>query len=190
MKWIKSCIRTIFPEYAFYRVYSVETSATQELEECLWLMGPINDVREICSSPDPALRSLAQYAGDEAFGFGAWDNGKLAAVCWFWAGKRYQTRNFWPLLTHEAKLVQITTSTACRGRGIASSLIKFAGTEMKKAGFERLFARVWHSNRPSIAAFERAGWRYTAFVLEIRPFVFKKSWRFIKRVRQGQVVAL
>ena len=68
---------------------------------------------------DPSIQELASYKGGEAFGFEARVDGELAAACWFWAGERYKTGNFWPLRDDEAKLVQIATAERFRGRGIA-----------------------------------------------------------------------
>jgi RimJ/RimL family protein N-acetyltransferase len=181
MGWLHSVARKIFGEYAFYVIYGAQPDKVAEVDRNACALGPIPNVGEIERSEDPALRALAQYSGDEALAFGAWLDGRLTAVCSFWFGARYATRNFWPLRPHEAKLVQIVTSEAFRGRGIASKLIAYASREMGKLGFRRLYARIWHSNRASVSAFRKAGWEYTGLVVEIFPFGAKKPWRFVRR---------
>lgn len=71
--------------------------------------------------------------------------------------------------TDEAKLVQVIVAPTMRGRGAATSLIRFAGASMLHDGFDRLYARIWVTNLPSIRAFERAGWRRIALVLHVYP---------------------
>ena len=48
---------------------------------------------------------------------------------------------------------------------------------MRKRGFVRLYARIWHNNLPSIRAFIKAGWKYERFVLELEPFRIGKRLR-------------
>jgi GNAT superfamily N-acetyltransferase len=182
MGWLHSFAGRILGEYSLYRMYSADPVEVAELDGNGYVLGPITDICEIECSQDPDLRAVVQYCGDEALAFGAWRDGKLAAVCSFWFGARYATRNFWPLQAHEAKLVQIVTSEAFRGRGIASRLIAYASRQMGKLGFCRLYARIWHSHGASVCAFRRAGWKYAGLVIEIFPFGAKKPWRFVTRV--------
>ncbi len=89
---------------------------------------------------------------------------QVVSACVYWWGQTYAThRNFWTLLENDAKLVQVSTLPSCRKLGLASSLISRSTIRMRESGFQRLFARIWHSNASSVSAFERAGWRRIAF---------------------------
>jgi RimJ/RimL family protein N-acetyltransferase len=127
------------------------------------------------------IRALENYRGDDAACFAIFETDSPVAVCWFWFGETYTQRNFWPLQDRQAKLVQITTALPYRGKGYAPRLLAFAAAEMKHRGFEQLYARIWHSNSPSIAAFEKAGWRYGAFVAELHPLGKTRPWRIVRR---------
>ncbi len=135
----------------------------------------------ITGSPHREIREMIWYGGDGTFCFGAWFAGDLVAACFYWNARRYQARNFWPLSPADAKLVQVTTAKRFRGRGVAASLIGAASASMMSQGFENLYARIWHSNRPSLRAFRTAGWRYIAFVAEFEPPGLKR-YRFVRKV--------
>ena len=84
MEWLHSFARRIFGEYSFYRIYGAEPGQIAEPNQSSCVLGQITDVCEIDASEDPALRALVQYGGEEALVFGAWLDGKLAAVCSLW----------------------------------------------------------------------------------------------------------
>jgi RimJ/RimL family protein N-acetyltransferase len=105
-------------------------------------------------------------------------------VCWYWYGERYrQSRNFWPLQSGEAKLIELGTRENARGAGYASMLIAESSRRMFEGGFTRLFARIWHSNEPSLRAFEKAGWRNVAFIVELEIRGIRRKLRFDLRHR-------
>jgi L-amino acid N-acyltransferase YncA len=66
-----------------------------------------------------------------------------------------------------AKLVQVTVQGSERGRGIGSELIARSTELVLQQDFDRLYARIWHSNKGSIRAFEKAGWRSVALALGV-----------------------
>lgn len=166
MSIVKRLASWILGDYDLYRIYQFDLSRAE---------GPPSSVARLAEVDERALvgtdlRDLAQYAGTGAHGFGAWLGSDLAATCWFWNEERYRQRNFWPIQNDEAKLVQISTAEHYQGRGIAFDLIRFGMNEMKTRGYRRVYARVWHSNRPSIGLFEKAGWKYVAFVARVSIF--------------------
>lgn len=181
MSVIKTLCKTIagklLGEYSPYFIYRMSGAQPVALssEQSGLQVHPIND--EQLAAADPALQEQAGYLGSESHAFGCFLDGKLVGVCFYWFGKRYERRGFWPLKPGEAKLVQIIVSPNARGRGAASFLIKASAIAMGECGFSTLYARIWHSNVPSLRAFEKAGWRRTAFVLEINPLRRKKPWR-------------
>jgi RimJ/RimL family protein N-acetyltransferase len=64
-----------------------------------------------------------------------------------------------------------------RGKRIAPALIEASLHDVRRHGFERAYARVWHSNHPSLRAFQSAGWQRVATVVELHPFGRKKPLR-------------
>lgn len=129
------------------------------------------------ATADVLMQEQANYLGSESLAFGFFLDQQLAGVCFYWFGERYKRRGFWPLQQAEAKLVHIIVSPSVRGRGVASKLIQVSAEAMADAGFSSLYARIWHSNRSSLRAFEKAGWSRIAFVLEFNPFRAKKPLR-------------
>lgn len=90
-------------------------------------------------------------------------------TCAVWFGEKYKTRNYWPLKSGECKLISLETSAEARGRGIAPLVLRHATRQMAAQGFNRVYARVWHSNAASLRAFSKAGWRKHAVVIEVFP---------------------
>jgi ribosomal protein S18 acetylase RimI-like enzyme len=92
----------------------------------------------------------------------------MIAACAYWWGERFRReRHSWDLKNQEAKLVQIYTDSGFRGLGLAPAMIGLSAEMMRTAGFEGLFARIWHNNVSSVRAFEKAGWLYAAFVVRL-----------------------
>ncbi len=176
---LKQAARVLLGEYSLYWVYRCGDGAPAPGgAEVKAVQG--GDVRHC---PDPTIAEQAGYAGDGSEAFGAWHDGALAAVCFYWHGERYRPRGFWPLGATEAKLVQIVTAPAARGRGLATALIVGSHRLMAERGWTALYARVWHSNLPSRAAFEKAGWHRVAFVAELDPLRRGRPWRLRWRVK-------
>lgn len=178
---LKRAARLLFGDYAAYFIYVIEAQdrpapGKQERGDSLQFVTLTSDSPS--SGSDPLIEEQRWYGGEGAYGFACVDGSQVVGVCYFWAGDRYRTRNFWPLKNNEAKLVQVVVAPAMRGRGVATSLIRFAADSMLKNGFERLYARIWVTNGPSIRAFERAGWRRIAMVAGIYP-----PWNSRKELR-------
>lgn len=138
---------------------------------------------DLAACGQQTLAEQAWYLGSEAVAFGWYADDALQAVCVYWYGDRYRSRNFWPLTAKEAKLVQVITAPSARGRGYAGKLIAASADAMADDGFERMLARVWLTNTPSLRAFRSAGWRRVALVITGEP-----RWLNGKpvRVRLGQ----
>lgn len=176
---LKSAARMILGEYSFYLILQRDVA-----EGVVPVPPQATDYRiaavgraEIESSGDPLMLEQASYAGSGAMAYGCWIDGRLVGLCFYWYGERYRARGFWPLQPDEAKLVQIITVPAMRGRQVAAALIAYSCADVMRHGFRRTFARVWHSNSPSLRAFGRAGWRRCATVIEINPLRRTRPWR-------------
>lgn len=187
-RFFKPILHFMFGDYAIYRIYTcAEAAAAPQLS-------PYNaslavreiGVAELACSTDILMREQTGYLGEDSFGFACFDGERIVGVCIYWFGERYKTkRNFWPLAEHQAKLVQIITLPEMRGRQVASTLIALSNRAMLEKGFDCNFARIWHSNTPSLRAFERAGWRYVATVVEVNPFRLRRPLR-LQLSKSGQ----
>lgn len=169
---LKRAARWLFGDYAAYFIYSIgpqDRSAlrAEDRPDTLQFVPLTSDIH--FSGSDPLIAEQQWYGGEDSYGYACIDGTQVVGVCYFWTGDRYRTRNFWPLKSNEAKLVQVVVAPETRGRGVATSLIRFAADSMLEDGFERLYARIWVTNAPSIRAFERAGWCRIAMVAGIYP---------------------
>ena len=171
-EFIKKLARLLLGEYSAYKIYSWPTSSGVPITQkpsTTFRIEPV-DRETIHCNGEPEIREQAGYAGPESYAYACFDGDSIVGVCFYWFGDRYRTRNFWPLENGEAKLVQIISLSAMRGRGVAAALVDASSRDMVKKGFRQLYARIWHSNLPSLRAFEKAGWARIAFVLEVHPF--------------------
>jgi len=168
-KYAKWAARRVFGDYSIYFIYACDdpgpegpTDLAASAMRC-----QIVDEGQIASSTDAVIAGQVEYCGPDSHAFACFAADRVVAACFYWFGERYRRRNFWPLKENEAKLVQIVTVADMRGRGVAASLIAFSSREMRRRGFENLYARIWHSNEPSLRAFSHAGWRRIALVIEV-----------------------
>lgn len=140
----------------------------------------VDDLRTIDGLRNPVLK---YYWGDskrDTWVFGAWLDSKLAGFCCFTGGETYRDRpNNWPLQPGEAELTEVATMPEFRGRGVASRLIVHGVSQMNQCGYSRFFARVWHSNYASMAAFRKAGWTRAACLLDVTPRLPARRFRFV-----------
>lgn len=85
-------------------------------------------------------------------------------------GKEYKDnfRNYIPLKPNEAKIIDVVTAKEFRGKGYIGKLLTYTENEMLSKGITTLLARIWHSNKSSKKAFEKNGWTYEGFKLEIK----------------------
>lgn len=176
---VKKAARALLGEYSAYQIYSQSRKdplSARPTTTAPFSVVPVDEFA-ITSSLDALIRDQVGYAGLESKAYACFDRDRMVAVCFYWHGNRYLTRNFWPLVGGEAKLVQIVALPDMRGRGIATMLIAASCHDMMRQGFNRVYARIWHSNVPSIRAFERAGWQRIALILEINPFRQARSIR-------------
>lgn len=169
-KILKKSAKLLLGEYKVFKIY------TQDLKN----FSANNKFPENFCPYQQDYKHVKGFSGPQSHGFIYLDDGgeKKLSRCWYWYDDRYKERNFWPLIKGEAKLVDIETLQEARGMGIASNLIIYSSNEMKKLGFERLYARIWHSNTPSLRAFAKAGWKPHCLVIEIYPLGKKIRFKF------------
>lgn len=186
-KWLA---RFLFRDYSIYRVYQRTCRDNAMAKERVapeagkFRFRSVTEV-EVRSSLDELIAQQAWYHGEGAHAYACWDSSRIVGLCFFWHGKRYAERNFWPLAKKEAKLVQLIVLPEMRNKGIARDLIEFAVHDMAQRGFERAYARIWWNNEPSLRAFENAGWKPFATVVEFRFRGQSKPLRF-RRISHTQ----
>ena len=182
---IKRLSQLLFGDYSIYRIYSRETGGgTVDVPTGHGLHFARVEQAPVEASADTLIREQAWYFGTDSQVFAYLEGSRIISLCVFWYADRYRTRNFWPLAEREAKLVQIVTLPEKRGSGIATGLIANASAAMFTNGFVRLYARIWHSNAPSLRAFQRAGWKRVATVIKIYPLRRKRPLRLTLRARR------
>jgi ribosomal protein S18 acetylase RimI-like enzyme len=164
---LKAALARLFGDYSYYRILASPTEfPPPDADEASSVVSA--DVQSLESARSEEIRAQSWYAGPGAQVFAWRQDQEIVAVCAFWHGDRYAERAFWPLKPGEAKLVQIVVDPAFRARGIATRLIEHSSARMRGFGFTRLYARVWHSNAPSLRAFQGARWQRIASVVEIK----------------------
>ena len=182
---LSSCARWLFGEYSLYFVYRWQSGGQGEVSISDQLLRPT--ANELLRSERTLLAEQAWYLGSGCDAFAMADEAGIAAVCFYWHGERYKQRGFWPLSPGEAKLVQIVVDPSARGKGLAKQLIEASAASMRQQGWQSLYARIWHSNKPSLLAFERAAWQRIAIVAELYPMGSKRKLRIqIPLSRSGQ----
>jgi len=170
----KSVLHRLLAEYSIFWIYRFAAQDLHSINEGVDSAPgiepfPLTKSREL---PPGIIAQQSGFLGDGAKAFikkeveGSQE--QAGAICIYWHGDRYATRNFWPLKESEAKLVQIVTDPKFRGRGAATQLIQYSSVQMLQQGFTTLYARVWHSNTPSLRAFERAGWKRRVLAIELK----------------------
>ena len=180
LRVVKRLARLLLGDYSAYQILCLapERGSTPEVK-----LSSTYDIRsvgamDIDTSPATLIREQVWYCGPGSHAYACFADGTIVGVCFYWFGERYRSRNFWPLGNGEAKLVQIVALPEMRGRGVATQLIEESGLDMARQGFDRMYARVWHSNTPSLRAFEKAGCRQIALVIEVNPFRRARPIRF------------
>jgi RimJ/RimL family protein N-acetyltransferase len=188
---LHAILRFLAGDYQLWRIYSIAASQCRE-PDTRFDIRPIEDL-SIFTRPDlevPLRR--ANWYKPGAMGFAAWRDDNLDGVCWFWPGHLLTERNIGQQPDDCAELIQITVSTEQRGKGTGPALINFAGRRLHEAGYRRLYAQIWLTNRPSIRAFEKAGWKQVGWFIEFQPFFLSKKiamrWAFRERLADSNTI--
>jgi GNAT superfamily N-acetyltransferase len=181
---LQRAVRVIAEDYWNGWLYECETGGAEPAAGVV-RCAAVEDVAQILHSQDQELRKQAWRPEKDMWAFGAWVNGRLAAVCWFQAREAYRRHGgLFKLAPDEAELVQITTASEFRGRGVAAALIGYGAAAMAQAGFRKLYAKIWRGNTSSLRAFERAGWTRCARFFSLRVRRRKEPVLFMFRVRR------
>jgi ribosomal protein S18 acetylase RimI-like enzyme len=154
---LKRALHGVFKEYALYRVCTIDTRDGVEPRPGDFTFGLVRDSTELQNSPYPEIKRYANAVVANNHLLGAWRTGQLVGLCC--CSARTKQGDPWTLRPGEAALSHIVTAMPYRSLGIATKLITFAVRHMGEAGYVRLYAWIWHSNIPSVRAFQKAGWK-------------------------------
>ncbi len=181
---IRSLAHGLLGDYRLYRIYEYERPRERLPARGNETLRAISE-QDMETAEDEKIREHSWYGGDDSHGFGGFVDNRLVATCWFWGNQRFRDEELFVLKGNEAVLVDLITSERYRGMGIAPRLIEFAAVELANMGVTRLVTWIWHSNRSSIRAFEKAGWKYKRFFISLNmPFVRRRirlSWKVLSR---------
>ncbi len=165
-KYLKTLSRLLLRDYTFYHIYGRECLGERASLPAEFRFEPI-EKNQIDISQDGMIVEQTWYHSNCTHAYACIEGSRIVGLVFFWYGEGYSKRNFWPLADKEAKLVQLFVLPEMRGRGIGTSLIEFATQDMFCNGFKYVYARIWRSNVSSLQAFEHAGWKRMATVIEI-----------------------
>lgn len=125
-------------------------------------------IEALASSPTERMRKSAAYARCGMNGYVMVARDRPVCVAHFAEPHEYERSATWPLKDGEAAMMDIATEEAERGRGLAVEMIRATSGIYEEKGHKRLLAFIWWSNRPSVRAFSKAGWRRIGLALEMR----------------------
>ncbi|MBN9125079.1 MAG: hypothetical protein BGO99_06840 [Nitrosospira sp. 56-18] len=184
---VRKLAQLFLRDYSIYHIYGRECVGERGATD-IGLRFEAVEEKVIMESEDEMIVEQAWYCGNYAKAYACMSDSRIVGLCFFWYGKRYSTRNFWPLKEDEAKLVQLIVLPSMRGKGIATRLVEFATYDMAQLGFRYVYARIWWSNWPSLQAFERAGWRYITTVIDLFLPYRKKPLRLKLTKKSSDIV--
>ncbi len=128
----------------------------------------IETTRQVAGCEYPEISRHAWYTSKPGHSYGAWENGRLVCFCTYWTNTEDNLpRRFRNIRDDEIVMVDLITAESARGKGLSVQMMAFSASELKKLGYRRCLTWIWHSNHPSIRAFEKAGWIYDYFLIEL-----------------------
>jgi len=95
-------------------------------------------------------------------------DGNVAGFIWIY--REDDTSRLFGLQPNEAELNHGTVLEEHRGKGLFWSVLSFASSWLTSQGYDRVYAGVHSLNTPSMAAFQRAGFRAIGTVLHFGPY--------------------
>ena len=171
---IQKIIEAISLKYEIYKIYKTPIESPNIEDDIEIVEVGQNELEKYDKK---LFKKYLPYFGEESYCYVYVINGTVAGICFYWFGERYKERNFIKLDSNEAKLVQIEVVESMRGKGIAKSLIQHSTKTMHERGFNTLYARIWHSNKPSVKTFTKSGWLYQKTIITVSLAKLKLKFR-------------
>ena len=173
-KLLSGLLRLIFSDYQLNRIYSFDLDGHADVAVDSLSRGEqiriLTSQDEFTAATDERIRDHAWFlTEDHSRVYGIFLEGELLCVCCFWeSGHGQMPVRFANLGAKEAAMADLLTAPECRGRGYAPIITRFAHRDYFDRGYQKLWTWVWHSNVPSIRMFQKVGWRYCYFLVELR----------------------
>jgi GNAT superfamily N-acetyltransferase len=180
---LKRLASVLLGDYGLYRVWQSGAPGTEPPEAERIAVRPVG-IEDVACAQAPEIRDNAWYLGTQCTAYGVFEDEAFLAMACCWWGERYAERHSWPLPPGAVKLVQIVTAPAARNRGLATLLIRHVAQAEGKQGRNPALARIWHSNTPSMKAFEHAGWHPVGWLIQINPLRRPQPWNLVFRRSQ------
>lgn len=167
---VRAAARLLLGDYTLYAVVARVGAPASPALPAGWSLQPIDAtaLSVINAHPDPIVRRAAGFEKRGADGFALWEGDQLLAALHF-HDHRICIADDWPVADGEAMLVNVVTLPEQRGRGAAPLLIAAATHALGYRGIRRFLATVWWTNRASLRAFSKAGWRVVGLSATARP---------------------
>lgn len=183
-EFFKRILRAGFGDYQYWKVYAIDLPYPRPT------LPPGVSIRRVTAEDLAPVSGdgvhVGNYLGEQALGYGLFVDGNLAVLQGAWWGERYireRSGRSWPIPDNAVKTNSLHTFKPYRGRGYASLIKKYALAELGDQGFQKAYARIWHSHRNSIHVSRKAGMRLVGVYIEICPFGRRIELRIPLRLR-------
>lgn len=133
-------------------------------------------VTALGESSTAKVRSSLSYSRAGMKGFVLLAESQPLSVVHFADPSQYDRTGTWPLRAGEVALMDVVTEASARGGGLAVRLLEQTAAQYLRSGTKRLIAFIWWSNRPSVRAFRKSGWRRIGLSIE---WQFRKRWHHL-----------
>jgi GNAT superfamily N-acetyltransferase len=98
-------------------------------------------------------------ANGREFEFSIVENGVCVCTCTTWTGSHHPDSEIVTLTDGQFMLGALKTLDEYRGKGYATSLMRYVTRAMFRRGFAEGVAVIWHNNEASLQAFRKSGWQ-------------------------------
>lgn len=165
---VKDALAGLFEDYRINWIYASaagDAESGNQPDSIHIISG--EDVHALEASSTPKVKNSVSFNKAGLEGYVLTENGKIASVAHFADAAHYDRAGTWPIAQDEVALMDIATEEQAKGKGHAARLIAYATRLYRQSGKRRLIAFIWWSNKPSIRAFTKAGWKRIGFSFEI-----------------------
>lgn len=168
-------VRSTLGEYRINRIVAAPGQVDGAVDAAVMDETP-QHIAQIAQSASAKFAGTALYGEAGLPGLVLVDEGRPVCAAHFADRDEYDRDSTWPLPANGIALIDIATDEAARGHGFAPRVIAEASRRYGAEG-RPLIAFIWWSNRPSLNAFRKAGWRIIGTSIE---FYLFGRWRGLR----------
>jgi L-amino acid N-acyltransferase YncA len=182
---LKRIARLLAGDYAIYRIFALDLQPSlrdprDDLARAGFTVAPVA-CEDVAGARADVIRESARFGGPGSQAFAILRAGEIVALEWYWFGEHRRDGAFWPFGEAEAESAYIVTVPELRGQGLAQRIKEYSAIEMRKRGFRRAYAKIWHSHHASVRANQKSGFREIALVVDLYPFGESRRLRWVRR---------